>query len=103
MEGHNKNKDKESIIHKSFTSLVKLIEKEKNNKNEEKQLDDNFRKEFFCCNKCYDKFIKVVNNIKNNKINLTKIEWEKYSSDLQNIIVQLVTYYYNLGLQNSTK
>ena len=101
MEENNEGND--NTIHKSFISLIKLIEQdEKNNwKNEEeKKSKDNFDKELFCCKDCYDKFIKVAKKIKDNKIDLTKIDWGKYS-DSQNIIVKLVTYYYNLGLQNS--
>ena len=103
-----KNNDNKNTIHNSFTSLVEIIEKQDNNKNknkiknEVKQIEDNFNKDFFCCKECYDKFIKVVKKIKDNKIDLTKIDWGKYS-DSSNIIVKLVTYYYNLGLQNSNK
>ena len=108
MDGdNNKNNDNKNTIHKSFTSLVEIIEKQDNNnknniKKEVKQLEDNFSEDFFCCKECYDKFIKVVKKIKDNKIDLTKIDWGKYS-DSSNIIVKLVTYYYNLGLQNSNK
>ena len=103
------NNDNKNTIHKSFTSLVEIIEKQDNNNNNKnkikngvKQLEDNFSEEFFCCKECYDKFNKVVKKIKDNKIDLTKIDWGKYS-DSSNIIVKLVTYYYNLGLQNSNK
>ena len=112
MEEINEKNENENIntIHKSFTSLVNLFEKGKknnNNKKEEKKLnkldDDDFIKNYFCCKECYDKFIKVIQKLKDNKIDLSKIDWGKYSADSSNIIVKLVTYYYNLGLQNSIK
>ena len=100
MEEDNDN----NTIHKSFKSLVNLIDKgQKNNKKVEKNNNDNFDKDFFCCQECYDKFIKVVKKLKDNKVDLTKIDWGKYSNETNNIIVKLVTYYYNLGLQNSNK
>ena len=100
MEEDNDN----NTIHKSFKSLVNLIDKgQKNNKKVEKKNNDNFDKDFFCCQECYDKFIKVVKKLKDNKVDLTKIDWGKYSNETNNIIVKLVTYYYNLGLQNSNK
>ena len=114
MEQNNiENSDDNNTIHNSFSSLVNLInnrhqktniEKEKIEKEKEiKNNYDNFSKEFFCCKECYDKFIKVIQKLKDNQIDLTKIDWGKYSSDSSNIIVKLVTYYYNLGLQNSSK
>ena len=125
MEKNNsKNDDDNNSIHNSFISLVNLINKGKQNNKKEiqekienkiekekgkqkeieiKNNDDNFSKEFFCCKDCYDKFIKVIEKLKNNQVDLTKIDWGKYSLDSSNIIVKLVTYYYNLGLQNSNK
>ena len=103
MEENNDNN--ESIIHKSFISLLKLFEKGNKNvseKEKDKSIDENFDQELFCCKECYDKFINVAKKIKDNKIDLTKIDWGKYP-DSQNIIVKLVTYYYNLGLQNANK
>ena len=100
----NDKDNNENTIHKSFTSLMKIIEKDDKNetKKDDKKSSDNFDKELFCCKECYDKFIKVAKKIKDNKIDLTKIDWGKYSNS-QNIIVKLVTYYYNLGLQNGSK
>ena len=101
------NNDNINTIHKSFISLVDIIEKgkKKNKIKEEKNKDDDddFIKNYFCCRECHDKFIKVIKKLKENKIDLSKIDWGKYTSDTQNIIVKLVTYYYNLGLQNSIK
>ena len=107
MDDNNNCNDNKNTIHKSFKSLVEIIEKQDNNnnnkiQNEVKLFEDKFNKDYFCCKECYDKFIKVVKKIKDNKIDLTKIDWGKYS-DSSNIIVKLVTYYYNLGLQNSNK
>ena len=105
MEKNNDN----NTIHKSFISLISIIEKGNQNKKKKEENDleenikDNFSKEFFCCKECYDKFIKVIKKIKENKIDLTKIDWGKYNNDSSNIIVKLVTYYYNLGLNNSNK
>ena len=111
MKDNNENNENINTIHKSFTSLVDLFEKGKNNniKKEEKKLidsninDNDFIKNYFCCKECYDKFIKVIKKLKDNKIDLSKIDWGKYPADSSNIIVKLVTYYYNLGLQNSLK
>ncbi len=114
MEQNNiENNDDNNTIHNSFSSLVNLINNKQQKKNIEKEKiekekeirnnDDNFSKEFFCCKECYDKFIKVIQKLKDKQIDLTKIDWGKYSSDSSNIIVKLVTYYYNLGLQNSSK
>ena len=104
-ENNSINEDGYSI-NKSFNYLVNLIEKgerdeynlEKNNKE-----NDSFINEYFCCKECYNKFLKVLKKFKDNKVDLTKIDWGKYSSDNSNIIVKLVTYYYNLGLQNYNK
>ena len=99
--------DDNNTIHKSFSLLINIIEKGNKNKKKKEENDfegninDNFTKEFFCCKECYDKFIEVMKKIKENKIDLTKIDWGKYGNDSSNIIVKLVTYYYNLGLQNS--
>ena len=100
-----KNSDGDTI-NKSFNYLVNLIEKESNNNNIEiksNDKEDSFINDYFCCKECHDKFIKVLRKFKDNKVDLTKIDWEKYSSDNSNIIVKLVTYYYNLGLQNANK
>ena len=106
MEENNfKNSDGDTI-NKSFNYLVNLIEKESNNNKIEiksNDKEDSFINDYFCCKECHDKFIKVLKKFKDNKVDLTKIDWEKYSSDNSNIIVKLVTYYYNLGLQNSNK
>ena len=119
-QNNSENNDDNNTIHNSFISLVNLINKgqqnnkkeiqekienkiEKEKENEIKNNEDNFSKEFFCCKDCYDKFIKVIEKLKNNQVDLTKIDWGKYSLDSSNIIVKLVTYYYNLGLQNSNK
>ena len=85
--------------------MVNLIENgTKDEFNEEqKGKEDSFINDYFCCKECHDKFINVLNKFKDNKVDLTKIDWGKYSSDNSNIIVKLVTYYYNLGLQNSNK
>ena len=95
----------EYTINKSFNYLINLIEKESNDvkNNNEGVEGEYFIKDYFCCKECYDKFNKIIKKFKNNEVDLTKIDWEKYSSDDSNIIVKLVTYYYNLGLQNSKK
>ena len=105
MKDNNINNSDGYSINKSFNYLVNLIEKgEKDDLDEEqKQIKDPFINEYFCYKECHDKFINVIKKFKENKVDLTKIDWEKYSSDDSNIIVKLVTYYYNLGLQNSNK
>ena len=105
MKDNNINNSDGYSINKSFNYLVNLIEKgEKDDLDEEqKQIKEPFINEYFCCKECHDKFINVIKKFKENKVDLTKIDWEKYSSDDSNIIVKLVTYYYNLGLQNSNK
>ena len=104
-ENNSINEDGYSI-NKSFNYLVNLIEKgERDDYNLEQNNNENnsFMNEYFCCKECYNKFLKVIKKFKDNKVDLTKIDWGKYSSDNSNIIVKLVTYYYNLGLQNSNK
>ena len=105
MKDNNINNSDGYSINKSFNYLVNLIEKgEKDDLDEEqKQIKDPFINEYFCNKECHDKFINVIKKFKENKVDLTKIDWEKYSSDDSNIIVKLVTYYYNLGLQKSNK
>ena len=105
MKDNNTKEKDEYSINKSFNYLVNLIENgTKDEFNEEqKGKEDSFINDYFCCKKCHDKFINVLNKFKDNKVDLTKIDWGKYSSDNSNIIVKLVTYYYNLGLQNSNK
>jgi hypothetical protein len=95
----------EYTINKSFNYLINLIEKESSDikNNNEGVEGEYFIKDYFCCKECYDKFINVIKKFKEKKVDLTKIDWGKYSSDNSNIIVKLVTYYYNLGLQNSNK
>ena len=93
-------------INKSFNYLVNLIEKgerDDNNLEQNNKENNSFMNEYFCCKECYNKFLNVIKKFKDNKVDLTKIDWGKYSSDNSNIIVKLVTYYYNLGLQNSNK
>ena len=106
----NENKQNENdnyTINNSFNYLLNLFGKESNDEiNISPVLNDkenSFIKDYFCCKECYDKFIKVIKKFKEGKVDLTKIDWGKYSSDNSNIIVKLVTYYYNLGLQNSNK
>lgn len=99
----NKINDKDGYsINESFNYLVNLIEKGSND-NLNKEEDDPFISEYFCCKECHDKFINILKKFRDNKIDLTKIDWEKYSSNDSNVIVKLVTYYYNLGLHNSNK
>ena len=100
------NKD-ESTIHKSFSYLTNIINKKSlipKSEDEDSKDNNDFIKEYFCCRECYNKFLIVINKLKNNKIDLTKIDWGKNSSaSPNNTIVKLVTYYYNLGLENSKK
>ena len=63
--------------------------------------NDDKIKDFFCNDECYNKFIKIIKKMKNKELDLSKINWSKYSNDKdKNIIVKLVTYYYNLGKNN---
>ena len=63
--------------------------------------NDDEIKDFFCNDECYNKFIKIIKKMKNKELDLSKINWSKYSNDKdKNIIVKLVTYYYNLGKNN---
>ena len=105
MKENNTNEKEEFSINKSFNYLLNLIEKGGKDEfiEEQKDKEDSFINDYFCCKECHDKFINVLNKFKDNKVDLTKIDWGKYSSDNSNIIVKLVTYYYNLGLQNSNK
>ena len=102
--------ENQNTIHKSFMFLVDKFKEEniqenyenkKNENNDGHNNEDYFIKNYFCCDDCYNKFIKVIKKIKDENVDLTKIDWNKYSPDSSNIIVKLVTYYYNLGLQNS--
>ena len=101
------NENDNYTINNSFNYLLNLFSKESNDDinilNKSNDKENSFIKDYFCCKECYDKFIKVIKKFKEKKIDLTKIDWGKYSSDNSNIIVKLVTYYYNLGLQNSNK
>ena len=105
MKENNTNEKEEYSIDKSFNYLVNLIEKGGKDEfiEEQKNKEDSFINDYFCCKECHDKFIKVLKKFKDNKVDLTTIDWGKYSSDNSNLIVKLVTYYYNLGLQNSNK
>ena len=110
MKENKENENDGYTINKSFNYLLNLIGKESNdtninNINESSSNDNNnsFINDYFCCNECYNKFIKAIKKFKEKKVDLTKIDWNKYSSNDSNIIVKLVTYYYNLGLQNSNK
>ena len=103
--------ENENTIHKSFMFLVDKFKEENiqnNYESKSKEIEnwfkseDSFIKIYFCCDDCYNKFIRVIKKIKDENIDLTKIDWNKYSPDSSNIIVKLVTYYYNLGLQNSS-
>lgn len=103
--------ENENTIHKSFMFLVDKFKEENiqnNYESKSKEIEnwfkseDSFIKNYFCCDDCYNKFIRVIKKIKDENIDLTKIDWNKYSPDSSNIIVKLVTYYYNLGLQNSS-
>ena len=101
------NENDNYTINNSFNYLLNLFDKESNDdiniSNKSNDNENSFIKDYFCCKECYDKFIKVIKKFKEKKVDLTKIDWGKYSSDNSNIIVKLVTYYYNLGLQNSNK
>ena len=76
-----------SIIHDSFMRLM---------------TPDNVLKKEYCCNDdCYYKCLNVIDKIKKGSIDMSKINWNTNKS---NIISQIVTYYYNLGLsQNNNK
>ena len=106
MKENNSNDEDGNSINKSFNYLVNLIEKgikDEYNLEQNQKEKDSFINDYFCCKECYNKFINVIKKFKDKKVDLSKIDWGKYSSDNTNIIVKLVTYYYNLGLQNSNK
>ena len=99
MDDNNSSFIKESLnkLHEEYNRIYNLnIDKEKNiNKNYDEI------KDFFCNDECYNKFIKIIKKMKNKELDLSKIDWSKYSDDKnKNIIVKLVTYYYNLGKNN---
>ena len=76
-----------SIIHDSFMLLMTP--------------DNVLKKEYFCNDDCYYKCLNVIDKIKKGSIDMSKINWNTNKS---NIISQIVTYYYNLGLsQNNNK
>ena len=100
----SKNNESNNKINDSFNYLLSLLEKGEDNfndKSENKIEENSFINDFFCNKECYNKFINIIQKFKEKKIDLTKIDWGKYSSNDDNIIVKLVTYYYNLGLKNS--
>lgn len=107
MEEIKENGNDSYTINTSFNYLLNLFGKESNDildvSPASNDKENAFIKDYFCCKECYDKFINVIKKFKDKKVDLTKIDWEKYSSDNSNVIVKLVTYYYNLGLQNSNK
>lgn len=80
MEINNK-----SIIHDSFLRLINS--------------SNLIKKDFFCNDDCYYKCLNVIEKIKNGTINTSKIDW---NSNQNNLISQIVTYYYNLGLSQNT-
>jgi len=96
-----------SIIKESLNYLneeynrIYNLNKNNNNNDNEQIINENKIKEFFCNEECYNKFIKIIKKIKNKELDLSKIDWSKYSDEKdKNLIVKLVTYYYNLGKNN---
>ena len=73
-----------SIIHDSFMRLMTP--------------DNVLKKEYFCNDDCYYKCLNVIDKIKKGSIDMSKINWNTNKS---NIISQIVTYYYNLGLSQN--
>ena len=99
MDDNNISFIKESLnkLHEEYNRIYNL------NIDEEKNTNKNYDeiKDFFCNDECYNKFIKIIKKMKNKELDLSKIDWSKYSDDKnKNIIVKLVTYYYNLGKNN---
>jgi len=80
------NKDRINTIPKFFASLVfkkkKMI----------------LEKSFFASMNAIINLFKYNKNSKNDKMDLTKIKWGKYSSDNKNVFLKLLIYYYNEGL-----
>ena len=95
----NNNESKDSMIHSSLKKLNDFY----NNNILNKEDKNKIKKEYFCNEECYNKFIKIIEKIKNKQLDYTKIDWSKYEQS-NNPIFKLVQYYYNLGLNsNSTK
>ena len=93
-------KQKDSIIHSSLKKLINIYNNENNiNINEEENI---FKKEYFCNEECYNKFINIISKMKNKTLDYTKIDWSKHEKS-NNPIFNLVQYYYNLGLNSITK
>lgn len=73
-----------SIVHDSFMRLISS--------------DSVLKKEYFCNEDCYYKCLNVIDKIKKGSIDMSKINW---NTNQNNIISQIVTYYYNLGLSQN--
>ena len=86
-------KNERSLIHESLMKIVNYYNNSDSNQSELK-IDDSL-KQYFCDEQCYHKFLRVIEKLKTNSIDMSKINW---NDSLDNKISQIVSYYYNLGL-----
>lgn len=94
---HEKN-----TIMDSLNNLFTLFTEEgkQQNDNTQNKMKKNPLKNYFCNEECYKKFLRVIDRLKNNQIDISKINWSQYQNS-DNLIANLVTYYYNLGLSQN--
>lgn len=88
----NKQNEK-SLIHESFMKILNYYNNSEYTQSEIK--NDGSLKQYFCDQQCYHKFLRVIEKLKTNSIDMSKINWNE---NPENKISQIVSYYYNLGL-----
>ena len=90
-----------NIVENSFCKCISIVEGEQE-KGEEKEVEEKLIKEYFCDSECYKKFLGVAKKIKTGALDMSKVNFNEYHNT-NNIISNIATYYYNLGLNTKAE